>query len=285
MFVCGLLLCTWGVQQFVGRETLETITFPLAVVAIVFAALQFLDSRAQEVKMNALVEEMSTRFIGQFPKNLSDILQVAKQANDHFEAMSDYVSYGYFSNPDVFDDLVRQLEDLVKRKVQVRMLIYAQDLAKQSYSKQFTLEWFEDSLKKKASPLFRFCQRFDKPLYESLMKWEKYQDSQQLRRDFEALMFDRQMFYLKDLIERGVTVRKTKARLPFFFWCEDSHEAIFAFLHEGVPVPPGAEGLTEVSFRTRDSSLVILTFEPTFNQLWAEAEPVELVGDSRRPDW
>jgi hypothetical protein len=286
LFIAGVFTVTWTASSgMIVKEKLDTITFSLAIVAIVFAALQFVDSRAQEFRMNVVVEEMSTRFIGFFPKNLRDINQIATQADEHFEAMSDYVSYGYYSDPDQFDQLVRQLEDLVKRRVQVKMLIYTRGLAQKTYETQFTKEAFAKDLASKDSRLFRFCQRFDRPLYEKLLAASGTSaDVEKLRGAFDALMFDRQMFYLKDLIERGVTIRKTTDQLPFFFWCEDGHEAVFSFLHEHSPDE------REVSFRTRDSSLVKHTFEKKFNELWDSeaAKPIEFKTGSnnqKEPDW
>jgi hypothetical protein len=290
LFVSGLLLSIWVMQSSgaIGKQRLDTITFSLAIVAIVFAAVQFADSQAQEYKMNVLVKEMSTRFIGNFPKNIADIIQIAEQANNHFEVMTDYVSYGYYSDPDNFEKLLRCLEDLVKKNVEVNMLIYPEHMAEEALGKQFPSKWFEKALVEKSQPLLRFCKLFDKGLYESITKWKEHDDATALKVEFDRLMLERQRFYLKDLIERGVAVKKTSDKLPFYFWCEDGHEAIFAFFHEKITDGADQEDtLEEVAFRSRDSSLVILSFEPIFKQLWKKATLIKLnkSESGMQPDW
>ena len=82
-------------------------------------------------------------------------------------------------------------------------------------------------------------------------------------------------------LERGVEIRQTGDKLPFFLWCRDNHEAVFGVLHEH------SENEREVAFRTRDGSLIEHTFEVKFEAFWKQASKAELVtiqGHSE-PNW
>src|SRR5437879_4213796 len=84
----------------IGEDFYGNITLTLAVPAIVFAFWQFRDSQLQEDRMKRLAAEMTTRFVGFFPKNLRDINEVVSHAKMKLDIISDYVGYGHFSDPE-----------------------------------------------------------------------------------------------------------------------------------------------------------------------------------------
>jgi hypothetical protein len=157
------------------------------------------------------------------------------------------------------------------------MLVFTREEAQRTYSTQFTDKQFREQLITERSCLARYCDvfacGFGKEFMDRLNKSNDYNDEELrgLRADFDRFMFDRQLFYMKDLIERGVEIRQTSEKLPFFLWCEDGHEAVFGFLNEH------SEYEREVSFRTRDGSLIERTFEVKFKALWDQAQKIELV--------
>jgi hypothetical protein len=309
VFLLGQNVVLWILHSAgkIGKGTLENITLILASSAIAFAVWQFRDSQLQfrdsqlrdsqlrrdsqlqEERMQRLAREMSTRFVGFFPNNLRDINEVVGHANQKLDVMADYVGYGHFSVPEEFQRYFRELQDLAAKHVKIRMLVFTREEAQRTFSTQFTDEQFRDNLMAEQSPLARYCDMFGCGFGNEFMDKRKkstgYSDEElhELREHFERFMFDRQLFYMKDLIERGVEIKQTSEKLPFFLWCEDDHEAVFGFLNEH------SADEREVSFRTRDSSLIERTFEVKFEALWngKQAEKIEMVdiqGHSE-PSW
>jgi hypothetical protein len=315
LFVLGIISFLWTPQLInrMDRPVLDGVTLTLAVAAIAFAAWQFRDSRKQEKKLSTLTtqmteiaDQMATRFAGFFPKNLQEINQVIGKAEDRVDVMSDYVAYGHYSAPDQFDAYHRKLLDMPDRHVKVRMLVYARDVAEQMHENQFISSELQQ--KEAWERLNRFCKRFESnlttPMLEKIRACDdkinkrnatlmanqqpSAEESQtlqaaltDLKKDLDCLMFDRQLMYMKELLQRGIEIKQTREKMPFFMWCEDGHEAVFSFLHEK------SKAEREVSFRTRDSRFVADSFEKKFEFLWEAAQKIELkdVGDHFEPDW
>jgi hypothetical protein len=315
-FVLGAIVSFWAFELMKKSDHLffDGLTATLALLAIGFAIWQFRDSREQESRMKAfdkkmrsVADQMATRFAGNFPKNLNEINQVISKAEKTVDVMSDYVGYGHFSNPHQFNKYFRQLLDMPSRNIQVRMLVYARKEAEQMHETQFVSSDLKEP--PQWAKLKEFCNRyennFDSPLWEKIRRCdgkikdrnEKMKNGLQpteqesaeldtelnhLRPEFDRLMFDRQLMYIKDLLQHGVEIRKTGEKLPFFMWCEDGHEAVFTFLHET------SKAEREVSFRTRDSRFVADSFEKKFEYLWSQkAARIELKGleGHLEPDW
>jgi hypothetical protein len=314
LFILGAIAMFWTFElgKKIDRSLFDGVTFSLAVAAIAFAAWQFRDSREQESRMKALAQEMqsvahqmATRFAGFFPKNLSEINQVIRKAEKRVDVMSDYVGYGHYSAPSQFDEYLRQLLDMRGRHIQVRMLVYARTEAERMHANQFVssdLKEAEAWVKLKA-----FCNRYENNYKSDL--WEKIKECDvkinnrnekmkngqptdneseldtelnRLMPEFQRLMFDLQLMYMKQLLQRDVEIRQTREKLPFYMWCEDGHEAVFAFSHETVKAE------REVSFLTRDSRFIANSFEKKFEYLWNQkATKIELKNFEGHiePDW
>jgi len=289
VFILGLNVVLWILHSaaVIGKGTVDRVTLTLAGSAIAFAFWQFRDSQLQEERMQRLAREMSTQFVGLFPNNLRDITEVVGHANQKLDVISDYVGYGHFSVPEDFQRYFRTLQDVAAKHVKIRMLVLTREEAHRTYATQFTDEQFRKQLTEDRSPLSRYCDTFGCGFANEFMgrvrTISNYSDEElhALRIDFDRFMFDRQLFYMKDLMERGVEIRQTSEKLPFFLWSEDDHEAVFGFLNEHSPDE------REVSFRTRDGSLVERTFKVKFVALWNPAPKVEMVdveGHSE-PNW
>lgn len=279
----------------IEKDLYDNMTLTLAVSAIGFAFWQFRDAQIQEARMKVqearmenLAAVMTTRFVGFFPNNLRAINDVVAHANERLEVISDYVGYGHFSAPEEFQRYFRQLQDLAGKHRKIRMLVLTRDEAEKTYATQFTDTQFLQQLTSERSHLIRYCDTFCHGFGDEFLKKVKAHgdpirpdELKQLRIEFDRFMFDRQLFYMKDLLERGVEIKQTRDKLPFFLWCEDGHEAVFGFLHEH------SENEREVAFRTRDGSLIEHTFEVKFEALWQNAEKIELVTiqGHAEPNW
>jgi hypothetical protein len=264
-FVIGSTLTTIGLHSSgkIGKEAFDRTTLALAVSAIVFATWQFRDSRVQEAGMESLSKQMSTRFIGMFPKNLEAINEIMANADRSVDIMSDFAGYGHYSSPKEFDKYLRKLEDLRSQEqpLPIRLLIYTRKQGSRVHDSQFTEELFKRALSEKDPRLISFCKRFNGGQIPSS------------KQEFDSLLFRKQRDYIKDLKDRGVEIRVTETELPFFLWDEDDEEAVFSFLNEDLP------GAAEVSFRTRDANLIVGTFKVRFCKRWNEADDVEITED------
>lgn len=298
--VIGAILFLVGlhVSRRVNKERLEWVTIFLAVAAIVFAVWQFHDARHQESRMEGLAEQMTTRFVGFFPKNMRDVNEVVSHAEKTLDIMTDYVGYGHYSAPEEFDRYLRKLEDLRVKGVVVRMIVYSKRQAEGRYRTQFTDDEFKAALglptarnKHPSSPsdkMEAFCRKFNYGFCEDFDDDQKRKDLK--REDFQTFMFHRQLDYMEDLLERGVQIKQTSAEqgdqpLPFFLWCEDNHEAVFTFINE----ERDTSAPREVSFRTRDSRLVEDTLERRFDEMWRSDKNQQValvvIKGGKRPSW
>jgi len=231
---------------------------------------------------------------------------VVNKAHKSVDVMCDYVGYGHYSAPRQFDLYFRKLVDMRGRGVQVRMLVYERQMAENMYANQFITSRLKEE--DQWERLKAFCKENENKFYDPL--WQKINECEpqvkewiaqtqagihlagrnsadldkaldSIKKDFARVMFDRQAAFMKELLQRGIEIRQTKEKLPFFMWCEDGREAVFAFLHEA------ARGEREVSFRTRDSRLVADSFERKFEFLFDEADQIRLVNVAGHlePDW
>jgi len=257
-FVAGLVFVVFDLHS-VGRirkEALERLTFALAIAAIIFALWQFRDSRRQEARMEILAKEMSTHFVGVFPKNLKAIDEAVAHADRSLDIMADFLGYGHYSAPEEFRTYLRALEDLRSKQVPLRILVYSRKKGGEVHDRQFPEDNVNAILRRSDSHLVTFCQHFN---------GGKLPKSKQ---EFDSLLFRKQKDYLDDLKDRGAHIRMTDEELPFYLWNEDDQEAVVVFLNE-------------VSFETRDNSLVLDTFKVRFCQLWNKADDF----DPNSSDW
>jgi len=250
----------------IQKQTLERTTLTLAVAAIIFAAWQFRDARVQEERMADLSKELTTRFVGIFPKNMKDINEVVADTNGHLDIMCDFVGYAHYSASREFIKYLRQLEDLrIQKRLPIRLLVYTLEKGQKTHDTQFTDKSFQKAVADEDPKLLNFCQSYNKGRLPAS------------KGEFDALLFQRQREYMKILKDVGVRIRITSQELPFFLWDDDDQEAVFSFLNEDLP------DAREVSFRTRDRSLIQETFKVRFCRFWDTASDVEITEDGWKP--
>lgn len=224
----------------------------LGVLAILFAGIQFIDSRFQKQEMNLIARTMSTRFVGLFPKNLVEIAEVIGKASRHIYIMADFVDYGHYSSPVAFNIYLDKIKEARKQNVKVRVICYGKQLADRETEDQFPDKNFaEECESRRFKTYFEIHSGVPKPC-----------DAAQLR----SLLASRQKKFVEDLSEQGVEFAYFPERSDFFLWLEDDEEAIFAFKNIG-------NTQREFSFRTQDSNL-IEQFRVIFDRRWQNCNRV-----------
>lgn len=227
----------------------------LAFVAIVFALVQFLDARDEEGslgeitgslskirdQMSTIRDQMSTHVIGRFPKNLSEVAGLVRDARESIKIVADFLSYGQYSAPDDFKAYFDALKAAAKDpQISLEIAVYDPGKAKTEIEKQFLDSAFE---KEKEKPAFnRFCataaELGKKPPANAA---ELCALLQQLDDEYRNS--------LQTSFRGRVECKPLDEPLTLFVWLVDDREAIFTFGH--------IERKKNVySIRTRDGDLV-----------------------------
>ncbi|PYX01110.1 MAG: hypothetical protein DMG89_02580 [Acidobacteria bacterium] len=277
----------------------EPVTVTLAVVAIVYAAIQKRESRqllhssrdlkdeagqleqntkshTEEMKvqrnamegltreMRTIATSMSTKYIGIFPKNMRDICEVVSLTDRTLDIQVDLVAYGHYSDPEAFQRYVDRIEEIARKSPQpaIRLLVYSDETAQTGRASQFGGP--EAFSKEMDSERYR---RYFRELY-------KCPDPPATYGEFVDYMAKQQREW-RSRLERYNAVEIRYASFPFrlFVWIEDQEEAVFAFELYGRN--------RTISFRTRDGNL-IRTFGSVFEQNWADCAPKIVAAENEK---
>lgn len=241
------------ILQLDWRDALDTF---LAALAIVTASVQFFDSRNQKRKMDEIAGSMSTRFVGVFPKNMTEIIDIVDRASGSLDIMIDICAYGHYSNPLLFLNYVQAIERAVQqRNLTVRMIIYDENQARsdQEASVFGSANFFEEERKSLR--------------YTNFFKKRKNTISEpQSVEEFKKMLASEQRSYTQRFLHDGIEIRTVSEDLLMFMWLDDNQDAVFSFR--------GDRGERELSFRTRDGNL-LTTLRYVFDQIWVQAKPIE----------
>lgn len=259
------------------------------IAAILFAVQQFADAAQQKREIRDVVEEMSTQYIGTFPDNMKQIIDVIDNTKQELRIIVDFTAYGQYSAPkaflDYFNSLTRIFQDETKK---VRIISYRtsrmdRELAKQMpelpprtnegltnllakiipYFVESSNDKLEEEFSPDGSPSLRqlkenmngkdsWVPRDEKELHQMLFKFDKlFADSLESRRDTPQKRELKNRFYMK---------RWT----PFFIWVGDDRKAVFAFNN-------ATENEREISFQTSDGR-IIRELTKHFEGLWEKVK-------------
>jgi hypothetical protein len=251
----------------------DPITMILALLAIVFAIIQFHDSRGQLKKLseqtskiegitrttseqattiNDITRSISTRYKATFPNNLAYIIPVIQHAapGSKIDVMADHAGYAIYSTNVKFLQYRRALEDAKLQKSRIRVLVYNRELATHALDIQFSDQDFDKEKKDNFRGFFD-----DRP--------PKPKD----RAEFIRRLLDVQDKTVEDLCGAGIQVRRVppSQKFLFFLWLNDTPEAVFAFRNE-------AQREREITFFSVDPDLIDI-FRTVFDQTWKSADP------------
>ena len=243
------------------RWVLEWTTFVLAVVAILFAVIQFLDSRRLQRSMQEHLEgmreissSMSTAYVGGFPEDMEEIIRVTSGDIKLLYIMTDLLGYGSYSDPDHFYEYLTNLQRVAGKGVKIEMIVYTGPVAKDVLRNEFPISDYENEKGK-----LRYARYFS--VYHKNLGLPSSYDP------FINALTSAEAEYAGVLAGRAnIDIRHIRSKLPFYLWLQGDREAIFSFLQLG-------EQTNELSFRTRDGKLITM-FMNAFVELW-DKETVE----------
>lgn len=234
---------------FLESRPFTITTFVLAAVAIIFGSIQFADSRRHSKKMEDIAGSMSTRYIGVFPKNLEDILEVVDLADRELLVMADFVDYGHYSNPRGYEKFAERIKEARDRGVEVKLLVYDRIQATKALEEQFPEgKWATE----KESPEHRHFVS----VYPGIVPPDSHEEFLHLLRR-KGRELDGQ------LLDKKVEIRVLPDQQQLFFWLEDDEDAVFSFENIGEGDP--------LCFRTRDAKIIEI-FRCIFKRNWASSQ-------------
>ena len=218
----------------------------LAVLAIAFAIVQFMDAKRQEREITAIEGSVSTRFVGLFPKNLRHIREVISQADRYVYVMVDFIGYGQYSAPDEHQKYLAALQTAIRNNLDVKVICYTAILGEEERKQQFP------------DPPAQFEGIRNKKIFEAFCATNKISPCPATN---AAL---REALERRDALVRPVSNTKyLDEAAAFFVWLEDDEDAVFTFKNLG-------NRELGLSFRTQDANL-IRQFKEIFNETWAMA--------------
>ena len=196
---------------------------------------------------------VSTRFVGAFPENMREIIDLLKNAREKIEIVVDFPGYGQYSALQYHKEYIKALIDARQRKVEIRIICYQLALVRKERLEQFPdttpEEWAQKISEKKFNDYFAEFTDVPRP-----------RDRAELREALTA----RDRTLMKELYQPQLIWRFHPELAAFFLWRVDNAEAIFTFKNVG---------RTDVglSFRTHDGNLV-KQFGDIFERRWNNAK-------------
>src|ERR1700704_7064515 len=196
---------------------------------------------------------VSTRFVGAFPENMREIIEVLRNAKETIEIVVDFPGYGQYSALQYHKDYIQALIDARQKRVGIRIICYHLPLVLRERMEQFpdlpADEWIQKTTEKKFKDYF--AEFTDIPRPEN-------------RAGLREALTTRDRALIKKLSQQQVTWKFHSELAAFFLWRIDNAEAIFTFKNVG---------RTDVglSFRTHDGNLV-KQFGDIFERRWNNAK-------------
>jgi hypothetical protein len=233
-----LLLATW------------TKWLPPTIV-LLFTLEAFWSSWKQRRKIQQILEETSTRFLGPFPRHLEYLREIIDRAESEVVIMADCADYGSFSQPEAHNAVVHAIENarMPSRNVTVRLLICGEPQSITRASRFWGISLEELRKDKEFNRCFTSYFTLHPPAPDT--------DDQ-----FKERLGESQNNCERRLREATVEIGKLPSEISeLFLWIADDNEAVFLFPNNDI-------GVSGLAFRTRDSRLIEKNFKPLFQRKW-----------------
>lgn len=196
---------------------------------------------------------ISTRFVGAFPENMREIIEILRTARETIEIIVDFPGYGQYSALQYHKDYIEALKNARKNNVKIQIICYQLSLVREERLEQFPdlspEEWLIKTSEKKFQNYFAEFNDIPQPANRAGLR--------------EALTA-RDHRLIDELRHSQLTWKFHPDRATFFLWRIDNVEAVFTFKNVG---------RTDVglSFRTHDGNLV-KQFGNIFERRWMNAK-------------
>lgn len=240
-----------------------------AVVAVILATIQFKDAREHKrdlaEQMGQLEEQtrgllkieqsLSTRYLGLFPRYVTEITELVKQARQEILILCDYPAYACFSDAKACLLYERAIEDKIIDGVKIRLICYDDDSRAEFHEKQFPQRGSQWSEWK--------SHRDNRPRLETMFR--DYRNAARLTATsideidelgFEQLMLAANRRVRDETFVKAAQMIEVNTYMPIYFWLVDDTEAVFS-------IPSLTDKAVEHGFRTISNDFI-----HAFRDMW-----------------
>ena len=203
--------------------------------------IQTLQSKLETtvIKLTAVQESLSTRYLGPFPSYFDAIVDELEKAHTSIEIYCDMPAYGYYSA----EEASLRYQHVLQRKgrtVPIELTCLNAETRRRHTYEQFTEAVWSRLLndKQKREQLIKFLTR---------RHVANPEDAD--RHTFVRTMDEADLFFLREVFPKPPNEISTD--IPFYLWIVDGTSAIFA-----IPSPTDKEDWDEPGFITSDQTLI-----------------------------
>jgi hypothetical protein len=284
------------------KRAFEAITFILALVAIIFAAIQYSDSheliksnKALTDRVEYLLGTASTKYIDEFPKDILGIQEVVSGTCENLDIMVSVPGYAQYSSPRDFDRYKAALIAVAKSTIRenkaakkclgkktdptrnddessrIRLLLFRPPDRRIMMADQFQKDRFLAALQDpKSEAKQRFITFFAaNPRLIPNTTPDAYLQKVQNGSYDEFLSQLEKLHHLNEVLycNEGVSIRYSSERFSTYLWLQDNEQAAFSY------------DTNRITFRTNDQTL-IKSFRSLFEDAWKKSTPFDDYKDS-----
>ena len=224
------------------KHLLEILGLILAVLAMLIAIWHLWEIRKTAHTLEDVRGSLSTRYLGQFPEFIPEIVIHIKRARKEIIIFCDFPAYGHFSDRRNWLEYGQTIKKKTFDNVRVSLTCFNQKRRFDFNHEQFPKvaegwdEWKKDP-------------QFINKLQALLRSHGKSSDAGNLsKEEFVQLLEDTERLMLDDEFLNAEKL-EVNADMPLYFWIIDGAEAIFA-------IPSFSEEATEYGFFTSDPKLI-----------------------------
>jgi hypothetical protein len=221
---------------------MEIIGLILAVLAMLIGIWHLAEIRRTMVRLDEVRGSLSTRYLGQFPEFIPEIVSHLQRAKRKITIFCDFPAYGHFSDRRSWLNYGQTIKNKTFDKVHVSLTCFDEARRYDFNTEQFSQveegwdEWKRDP-------------QIERKLKELLVSRGKDADVDALtKKEFAKLLEDTEQDMLLDEFLNAEKVEVNKD-IPLYFWIIDDAEAIFA-------IPSFSDETTEYGFFTSDPKLI-----------------------------
>jgi len=239
-------------------STVEIVGLILSIVGVIVAFIALIvgiyhvyaiDKQVEELRglatqaqahtnaLDVLRRELPTRYIGQFPNYLQQIVDLMDRAERHIVIFCDFPAYGSFSSPRRFINYRQKLEEKLADNLPVQLTCLDRDERIKVTRKQFSRPWDQ----------WTRDPQHEEQLKSFLKHHGKTGDLS--GEDFISLLQEDDEVMLKTMRGAGAEVIEVNKDMPLYYWVIDNQEAIFT-------ITVLSEEVVEYGFRTIDQQLI-----------------------------
>lgn len=203
-------------------QNLDLIVLSLAIIAMLLSILQLIKSNKQMVGIKNIHESVSTRFIGQFPIYMHEIVEILKDAKREIKIVCDIPAFGAISDTNNWIEYRQLLDRKNEQGLEVDLTFLNKERREKIYYEQFidakiNLEDWKSREKSQllGKPPFR---KFKNLNEIEKISWDEFVNC---LRDYDEYVLNAYFNSFDKITELNFDI-------TIYFWIVDGVKAVFA---------------------------------------------------------